>query len=323
MILAYVFIAVALTLLFAGAEMLVKGSASLAARAGLTPLVIGLTVVAFGTSSPELAVSLKAAFAGQGDVAVGNVVGSNILNIALILGLAAVIFPITVHLQLIKVDVPIMIIVSILLPVLLRDGVLGRGEGGVLFAGIIVYTFFNVMMARKGADAMVESEFAESVPKLTRHWSLDLLLIGGGLAVLVVGSRLLVDNSIEVARAYQISEAVIGSDDRRPRYQHAGAGDLDDCRRPQTTGYRPRQRCRLLHLQHPVDSGVVRLDHADCERRHNPRRLCRHGRLCRRAAAISDDRSSPGAVGGVGIVVHLWRLSVLSVARIALSRLQS
>lgn len=210
MILAYSLIAVALILLFAGAEMLVKGSASLAARAGLTPLVIGLTVVAFGTSSPELAVSLKAAFAGQGDVAVGNVVGSNILNIALILGLAAVIFPITVHLQLIKIDVPIMIIVSILLPALLRDGVLGRGEGGVLFAGIIVYTFFNVMMARKGADALVESEFAESVPKLTRHWSIDLLLIGGGLAVLVVGSRLLVDNSIEVARAYQISEAVIG-----------------------------------------------------------------------------------------------------------------
>ena len=210
MILAYVFIAVALTLLFAGAEMLVKGSASLAARAGLTPLVIGLTVVAFGTSSPELAVSLKAAFSGQGDVAVGNVVGSNILNIALILGLAAVIFPITVHLQLIKVDVPIMIVVSILLPVLLRDGVLGRIEGAGLFIGIILYTILNVLMARKGADAEVEEEFAESIPKQTKHWSVDLLLVGGGLAVLVVGSRLLVENSIEVARAYQISEAVIG-----------------------------------------------------------------------------------------------------------------
>lgn len=210
MILAYVLIAVALILLFAGAEMLVKGSASLAARAGLTPLVIGLTVVAFGTSSPELAVSLKAAFAGQGDVAVGNVVGSNILNIALILGLAAVIFPITVHLQLIKVDVPIMIVVSILLPVLLRDGVLGRIEGAGLFIGIILYTILNVLMARKGADAEVEEEFAESIPKQTKHWSVDLLLVGGGLAVLVVGSRLLVENSIEVARAYQISEAVIG-----------------------------------------------------------------------------------------------------------------
>lgn len=210
MILAYVLIAVALILLFAGAEMLVKGSASLAARAGLTPLVIGLTVVAFGTSSPELAVSLKAAFAGQGDVAVGNVVGSNILNIALILGLAAVIFPITVHLQLIKVDVPIMIVVSILLPVLLRDGVLGRIEGAGLFIGIVLYTILNVLMARKGTDVEVEEEFAESVPKQTKHWAIDLLLVGGGLAVLVIGSRLLVDNSIEVARAYMISEAVIG-----------------------------------------------------------------------------------------------------------------
>lgn len=210
MILAYSLIAVALLLLFAGAEMLVKGSASLAARAGLTPLVIGLTVVAFGTSSPELAVSLKAAAAGQGDVAIGNVVGSNILNIALILGLAAVIFPITVHLQLIKVDVPIMIVVSALLPLLMRDGILGRAEGGVLFAGIILYTVLNVLMARRGADAEVEEEFAESVPKQTKHWFIDLLLVGGGLAVLVIGSRLLVDNSIEVARAYRISEAVIG-----------------------------------------------------------------------------------------------------------------
>jgi len=210
MILPYAFIVVALLLLFGGAELLVKGSASLAARAGLTPLVIGLTVVAFGTSSPELAVSLKAALAGQGDVAVGNVVGSNILNIAVILGLAAVICPIGVHLQLIKVDVPIMILVSVLLPVLLYDGRLGRVEGGLLLAGIVVYTLFNVVMARRGAAAEVESEFAESVPKATTHWAVDLVLIGGGLATLVVGSRLLVDNSIEVARAFQISEAVIG-----------------------------------------------------------------------------------------------------------------
>jgi len=210
MILPYALIVVALLLLFGGAELLVRGSASLAARAGLTPLVIGLTVVAFGTSSPELAVSLKAALAGQGDVAVGNVVGSNILNIAVILGLSAVICPIGVHLQLIKVDVPIMILVSILLPVLLTDGRLSRVEGGLLFAGIVAYTVLNVIMARKGAAAEVETEFADGVPKPTKHWAVDLLLIGGGLATLIVGSRLLVDNSIEVARAFQISEAVIG-----------------------------------------------------------------------------------------------------------------
>ena len=210
MILQYALILLSLVLLFAGAEMLVKGSASVAARAGLTPLMIGLTVVAFGTSSPELAVSLDAALMGQGDVAIGNVVGSNLLNIAVILGLSALICPIVVHLQLIKVDVPIMILVAFLLPLLLLDGRLGRLEGGLLFAGIVLYTLLNVQMARKGSTTEVEDEFAEGVPKMTRHWSLDLLLIVGGLVVLVLGSHLLVDNCLQVARAFRISEAVIG-----------------------------------------------------------------------------------------------------------------
>ena len=210
MILQYALILLSLILLFAGAEILVKGSASVAARAGLTPLMIGLTVVAFGTSSPELAVSLDAALMGQGDVAIGNVVGSNLLNIAVILGLSALICPIVVHLQLIKVDVPIMILVAFLLPLLLLDGRLGRLEGGLLFAGIVLYTLLNVQMARKGSTTEVEDEFAEGVPKMTRHWSLDLLLILGGLVVLVLGSHLLVDNCLLVARAFRISEAVIG-----------------------------------------------------------------------------------------------------------------
>jgi cation:H+ antiporter len=210
MALHYFLILLSLGLLTGGAEMLVKGSSSVAARAGLTPLMIGLTVVAFGTSSPELAVSLKAALVGQGDVAIGNVIGSNILNIAVILGISAVICPIVVHLQLIKIDVPIMILVTILLPLLLLDGRIGRLEGGLLFAGIVAYTLFNVRLARKETSPEVVSEFTQGVPKMTGHWSLDLLLIGGGLAVLTLGSRLLVDNSLQVARAFQISEAVIG-----------------------------------------------------------------------------------------------------------------
>ena len=210
MLLQYALILLSLVLLFAGAEMLVKGSASVAARAGLTPLMIGLTVVAFGTSSPELAVSLDAALMGQGDVAIGNVVGSNLLNIAVILGLSALICPIVVHLQLIKGDVPILILVAFLLPLLLLDGRLGRLEGCLLFAGIVLYTLLNVQMARKGSTTEVEDEFAEGVPKMTRHWSLDLLLILGGLVVLVLGSHLLVDNCLLVARAFRISEAVIG-----------------------------------------------------------------------------------------------------------------
>jgi cation:H+ antiporter len=210
MTLHYFFILLSLGLLAGGAEMLVKGSASVAARAGLTPLMIGLTVVAFGTSSPELAVSLKATLVGQGDVAIGNVIGSNILNIAVILGISAVICPIVVHLQLIKIDVPIMILVTILLPLLLLDERIGRLEGGLLFAGIVVYTLFNVRLARKETSPEVVCEFAQGVPKMTGHWSLDLLLIAGGLVVLTLGSRLLVENSLQVARAFQISEAVIG-----------------------------------------------------------------------------------------------------------------
>jgi cation:H+ antiporter len=210
MTLHYMLILLSLGLLTGGAEMLVKGSASVAARAGLTPLMIGLTVVAFGTSSPELAVSLKAALVGQGDVSVGNVIGSNILNIAVILGISAMICPIVVHLQLIKIDVPIMILVTILLPLLLLDGRIGRLEGGLLFAGIVAYILFNVRLARKETSPEVVSEFTKGVPKMTGHWSLDLLLIAGGLAVLTLGSRLLVDNSLQVARAFQISEAVIG-----------------------------------------------------------------------------------------------------------------
>ena len=210
MILQYSLIILSLGMLFAGAEMLVKGSASVAARAGLTPLMIGLTVVAFGTSSPELAVSLEAAFRGQGDVAVGNVVGSNIMNIAVILGVSAMICPIVVHLQLIKIDVPIMIAVTLLMPLLLLDGRMGRVEGGFLFAGIVLYIIMSFRLARKETSSEVAIEFEQGVPKMSRHWVFDLLLIAGGLSALGFGSHLLIDNCLQVARAFEISEAVIG-----------------------------------------------------------------------------------------------------------------
>ena len=123
----------------AGGEMLVRGASRLAAAARITPLVIGLTVVAFGTSSPELAVSVKASLVGQTDIAVGNVVGSNILNILFILGVSALVSPLTVSSQLIRLDVPLMIGASILVLVLGGDGNLGRGEGILLFAALLCY----------------------------------------------------------------------------------------------------------------------------------------------------------------------------------------
>ncbi len=211
MITSLLFLLLGLVLLFFGGEGLVRGSAALALRLGLTPLVVGLTVVAFGTSAPELVVSVRAALAGQGDIAIGNVLGSNILNIGLILGLTALIYPLKVQLQILRIDVPIMIGVSLLATWMLADRVIGRPEGVLLAAGLIAYTSFTVFFARKvkpSADG--EAEFAESVPKPRGSVWRDLLFIAAGLALLVVGSRFMVDGAVSLARGFGISEAVIG-----------------------------------------------------------------------------------------------------------------
>jgi len=196
-------------LLYGGAEGLVRGSASLARRLGLTPLVIGLTVVAFGTSTPELVVSLEAGLAGKGALAVGNAVGSNIANIGLILGVSALIRPVAVHAQVLRLDVPILLVVSLVLIGFLLDDRLGRVEGAVLLAGLLAYTAFSLIKARR-ESAEVAAEFGEGVPPASRSALLDAVLILGGLALLVVGARLLVSGAVDVARALGISEAVIG-----------------------------------------------------------------------------------------------------------------
>jgi cation:H+ antiporter len=204
-------IAVALGLLFVGAEGLVRGSASLAIRAGLSPLLAGLTIVAFGTSSPELVVSIKAALAGQGDIAVGNAIGSNSFNIGLILGITALICPIPVHRQIIKIDAPIALGAALLLPLLLLDKTLSSLEGTLLAAGIVAYTAMNVWLARRQPIA-VEAQPSEDlgVPPVSRHYLLDLLFVAAGLVTLVLGSRLLVDHSVTLAKTFGVSEAVIG-----------------------------------------------------------------------------------------------------------------
>lgn len=204
------FIALALVLLFFGAESLVRGSASLALRAGLSTLMVGLTIVAFGTSSPELVVSVKAALSQQGDISVGNVVGSNSLNIGVILGLAALVCPISVHGQIIKIDAPISLGVALLLPLLLLDHTLGRVEGLLLVSGGVAYTWMNVVLARTQAKASAEDSSNTPVSAVSGHWGMDIALIVAGLGVLVLGSRLLVDHSVTLARTFGVSEAVIG-----------------------------------------------------------------------------------------------------------------
>lgn len=203
---------IGLVLLIAGAEILVRGAARLAAAFGIPPLVIGLTVVAFGTSSPELAVSVQSAWAGQPDLAVGNVLGSNIFNVLLILGLSAVITPLAVSRQLVRLDVPVMIVCSVLLLVLARDLVISHVDGVILAAGLAGYILFQIVQARKDKDAQdgdFEAEFGTAA-RGAKAVILNLVLVAAGLGMLVLGSHWLVEGAVMLARAMGVNELVIG-----------------------------------------------------------------------------------------------------------------
>lgn len=208
MAMAILFLCVGFVLLYFGGDYLVRGSSSLALQLGLTPLVVGLTVVAFGTSSPELAVSLKAAFDGVGDVALGNVVGSNICNLALILAVAVVIKPQTVNLRILRVEVPLMIGVSTLVPWVLWDAEVSRIEGLLLVVGLIFFIGLNVHAGRR-EKAAVQEEYAAAIHDGKPLW-LVLVWIAGGLGALVAGGHFFVEGAIIVARSMGVSEAVIG-----------------------------------------------------------------------------------------------------------------
>jgi len=196
--------------LYFGADWLVRGGASLAARLGVTPLLVGLTVVAYGTSTPELVVSSMAAAKGQGAIAIGNAVGSNIFNIGLILGLTALICPMRVQFQLVKFDTPVMIGAALLFLLFFRDATIQFWEAIVFLAAIIGYTVMNIRLARRQASVEVEREFGESVPQPTGSAWQDAGLIVVGLAVLVLGSRLFVTGAVDLARLLKLSEALIG-----------------------------------------------------------------------------------------------------------------
>ena len=186
---AIAFLIVGLVLLVYSADFLVKGAANIAAALGISPLVVGLTVVAFGTSAPELAVSVMSAFKGQADIAVGNVVGSNIFNVLFILGVSALIIPLVVHAQLVRFDVPVMIGVSVLLYVLSMDGLISRVDGIVLAALLLVYVIFLLRLSKKEKDAGVLSEYEQEYgkPAADPKWLKNILFVLGGVAGLVIG----------------------------------------------------------------------------------------------------------------------------------------
>ena len=197
-----------LVLLILGAELLVRGASRLASALGIAPLIIGLTVVAFGTGSPELAIAVHSTFTGQVDIAVGNVIGSNIFNILFILGLSALITPLVVAHQLVRFDVPIMIAASALVLMMAADGAIAVLDGWVLFAGIVVYTWVLLRLGWRRTERDAGPAPAETGTRRTK-WLTHLALIALGLVLLVFGSRWLVTGAIQIARAFQVSELVI------------------------------------------------------------------------------------------------------------------
>ena len=203
-----------LIFLVIGAELLVKGASSVAGILGISPLIIGLTIVAYGTSAPEMAVSVMSSFAGKADIAVGNVLGSNIFNILLILGVSALVTPLIVARQIIRSDVPIMIGVSVLLLIFALDGKISRVDGTIFFVGGIVYTLSLLYQSRRQINNTDRDEFAEEYgflgEKTSIIWVKNILFIVGGSALLILGSRWLVNSAISIARAFGVSELLIG-----------------------------------------------------------------------------------------------------------------
>jgi cation:H+ antiporter len=200
-----------LVILILGADLLVRGASRLAAAFGVSPLVIGLTIVAIGTASPEVAVSLQAAANGQVDLTLGNVLGSNIFNILFILGLTSIVAPIVIAEQLIRKDAPILLGVSMLSFVLAFDGNLGAMDGAILLLLLVVYTVFALKQheSRKVQKEYAE-EYAQKEPRTTRNTIINIVFILIGLGLLVLGSNWLVDSAVRIAKSLGVSELVIG-----------------------------------------------------------------------------------------------------------------
>ena len=202
-----------LVFLVGGAELLVRGASKLAFSFGISPLVVGLTIVAFGTSAPEMAVSVNAVLGGQNDIAIGNVVGSNIFNVLFILGVAALITPLVVNIQLIRQEVPIMIGGSLLLLIFALDGGISIFDGAVLFGLVLAYTVFLIVQSRNETKAAVDEYAGEFKAAEKGGWDdrlpVQIGLIIIGLAVLVLGSHWLVTSAVVFAKALGVSDVVI------------------------------------------------------------------------------------------------------------------
>lgn len=202
-----------LVFLIFGAELLIRGASKIASALGITPLIIGLTVVALGTSTPELAISMNSAFSGQADIALGNVLGSNIFNILVILGLSALIIPLTVSKQLIRFDVPLMIGLSFAVLLMSLDQLLGRFDGFLLTVGLIIYIggLISYSLRRASHDKNFrENSEIESKTKADVNWLLNTFFVLAGLGLLILGSRWFVNSAVSFASYMGVSELIIG-----------------------------------------------------------------------------------------------------------------
>jgi cation:H+ antiporter len=206
MVLTWVLFVVGLLMLYYGAEWLVKGASNIARSLGLTPLVIGLTVVAFGTSAPELVISIISSFQEKSMIAVGNVVGSNICNIALVLGLASLFMPIKSDASVVKRDIPIMLGISLYLLLISLNSKIGRLEGATLLGGIIIYVCLNYYYAVKGNRQASSGEDIEDIPSRARQ----ITLIVAGILFVVTGAQILIDSAVKIMHTFGISEKFIG-----------------------------------------------------------------------------------------------------------------
>jgi cation:H+ antiporter len=203
-------IIVGLVLLVAGGEALVRGAGTLASRAGISPLVIGLVVVSAATSAPEFAVTMGAVLSGEPDLAVGNVVGSNIVNILFILGLSAVISPLIIKRQLVRFDMPVMVGISILFLVVSLDGQISILDGILLLGSLVIHTVISIILGRKEiVDPAAKPDTMPLNSKPVPLWLAILLLIAG-IALLVSGAQLLVTGAVSIATALGVSSLVIG-----------------------------------------------------------------------------------------------------------------
>ncbi len=218
MLLPFVLTAIGFVMLYAGAEWLVKGSASLARRLGISPVIIGLTVVAFGTSAPELVISIVSSLSGRSMIAVGNVVGSNICNTTLVLGAAAVILPVTTDRSVIRRDIPIMMGISLLLILLSANSFISRIEGIMLFAGIIAYILYNYRLWKTGAEGTLTPREAgepfgaenSGNPAIAYSGTRQGILIFAGIAFVVIGAQVLIESVVVIMEGFGVSEKFIG-----------------------------------------------------------------------------------------------------------------